>query len=182
METFALNREFVANPDFAEQKQACLAGLHDGLIDRPIVDVINGLNALECCFTLQCCYGHFVHPGCRSPHNLEPLWDHDTGPVEYRLAYVALCLADSPDGRGLHKALQGLSRLAIGYVQFGCAQWFWDKQVNTFVLQVAPERYKLCDSMVLSWLEARVVEEARNRFYKALQELVDAFPGAGSGE
>ncbi len=77
------------------------------MIDPPIVDIINGFNKLPCCFTLQCCYGHFVCNGQKDPHNLEPLsLKSDPGRVEYRIAYVAFCIENSASGKKLFGALK----------------------------------------------------------------------------
>jgi len=61
LETFIEPKELVDNPRYQEQRHRALSELSDGMIDTPIVEIINNLNKLPCCFTLQSCYGHFVH-------------------------------------------------------------------------------------------------------------------------
>jgi hypothetical protein len=43
-------------------------------------------------YTLQSCYGHFLHAAQRDPHSLLNLPASDIGAVEYRIAYMALDL------------------------------------------------------------------------------------------
>ena len=73
METYTIPKELVENPDFEAQKQETLAGLNREMIDAPIVAHIEALNRLPYCFTLQCCYGHFLYIGQPDPQNLAPL-------------------------------------------------------------------------------------------------------------
>lgn len=73
METFTELKALVENPHYQVQRQKSLVGLHDGMIDKPIIALIKALNKLPYCFTLQCCYGHFIYSGQNDPHNLESL-------------------------------------------------------------------------------------------------------------
>jgi tRNA(Phe) wybutosine-synthesizing methylase Tyw3 len=73
LETFTELKALVENPHFHDQRQKCLAGLNDGMIDKPIIDLINSLNKLPHIYTLQCCYGHFIYSGQNDPNNLNPL-------------------------------------------------------------------------------------------------------------
>jgi len=81
METFGPPRELVADPHFERDRRRALQDLDPLKIDGPIRDLIAGFATLAQCFTLQCCYGHFVHAGQPDHHNLEPLPDQDLGPV-----------------------------------------------------------------------------------------------------
>lgn len=110
METFTEIKALVENPHYHHQRQKSLAGLHDGMTDRPLIEVVNAFNILPYCFTLQCCYGHFIYGGQDDPHNLEPLPLTDTiAKVEYRIAYIALCIESSDLGRMLFDALKGIA-------------------------------------------------------------------------
>ena len=51
METYLPPKTLVDNPLYLEQRRKTLAGLHDGMIDQPIVDLINAFNQLPECFT-----------------------------------------------------------------------------------------------------------------------------------
>ena len=44
METFIELKELVENPHYQEQRQKCLAGLTDVMIDAPITELINDFN------------------------------------------------------------------------------------------------------------------------------------------
>jgi hypothetical protein len=100
METFTEPKELIENPRYQEQRRQSLAGLSDDMIDAPIVDIINGLNKLPYCFTMQSCYGHFICNNQKDPYNLEPLpVTDDVVRVEYRIPnsvnYLMLSLVSS---------------------------------------------------------------------------------------
>jgi hypothetical protein len=173
METFARPKALIDNPDFAAQRRRCLAGLADHMIDLPIRSLIRGLNDRPDCFTLQCCFGHFVYPGQPDPHNLASL-PRDAIPTEitYRIAYLALCIDASAAGRALLEALGRIPDLDPENIQFGSPTWFWRQQVNTYALQVEPERFKHRDQAVLGYAEARRIETLRTNFFARLAEVV----------
>lgn len=56
--------------------------------------------------------------------------------VEYRIAYLALCIENSAPGRMLYDSLQAIPAINPQNIQFGSAHWFWERQVNSYVLQV----------------------------------------------
>jgi hypothetical protein len=175
VETYADLKELVENPFYREQRQRTLAGLRDDMIDAPIVDIVKGLNELPCCFTLQCCCGHFVHSNQLDPHNLDPLPVADImNRVEYRIAYVSLCVENSVSGRELIEILRGVTALDPENVQFFCAEWFWERQVNSYALQVMPGRFKHLDSTVLAHEEALRVERLRNEFFQQLRKSLNS--------
>jgi tRNA(Phe) wybutosine-synthesizing methylase Tyw3 len=61
LETFTEPKELAENPHYQDQRRKSLAGLSDGMIDVPIIELINAFNKLPYCFTLQSCYGHFIY-------------------------------------------------------------------------------------------------------------------------
>ena len=173
METFTEPKELVENPDYQEQRQETMAGLSDDMIDAPIVDIINAFNKLPYCFTMQSCYGHFVYNNQKDPYNLEPLLVTDTvARVEYRIAYLCLCIQNSPLGRGLLEALNEITAIDPHNIQLCCAQWFWERQVNSYALQVEPDRFKHKDTALLDYREALHIEKIRNEFFVQLRELL----------
>jgi len=173
LETYIELIELVENPHYQVQRQRSLCELTDDIIDIPIVEIINGLNKLPYCFTLQSCYGHFVHSGQKDPHNIEslPIKD-DIAKVEYRIAYIAFCIENSASGRGLFEALKEIMAIDPQNVQFCCAKWFWKKQINSYALQVEPERFKRKDKAILDYKEALHIEKIRNEFFVRLKELL----------
>lgn len=173
METYTELKAFVANPGFQRQKQKVLAGLSDHMIDRPIVDLVNGYNRLPYCFTLQSCFGHFVCDDQPDRHNLEPLPVNKQikADIEYRIAYIAFCIEYSTPGKKLFEALQTITAIDTRYVQFCCAQWFWDRQVNSYALQVEPDRFKHQDTALVEVNEALHIEKIRNEFFVRLNAL-----------
>lgn len=174
METFAAPKALEENVDFASQRRRCLAGLTTDMIDTPIRPLIHRLNSLGNCFTLQCCYGHFTCAGRTDPHNLEPLPPEAvSGPITYRIAYLALCIDNTARGEALLEALKRLPRLDPDNIQLGSAEWFWQQQVNTYALQVEPERFKYQDQAVLGYDEALGIEALRAKFFGQLMQVVE---------
>ena len=173
METFTQLKKLAENPHFQTQKENCLRDLTDEMIDGPIVDLINRLNTLPFCFTLQSCYGHFVYNGKES-HHLDPLpTTHTVKTVEYRIAYIAFCIEKSASGRNLLAALNRMPAIDPGNIEFGCAEWFWERQINSYALQVEPHRFKHQDTAVVDLKEALHIEKIRNEFYIRLYELLE---------
>lgn len=169
METFVLAKGFVPNPRFQQQRQRTLRELDIKTIDEPIAQMVAGLNRLPYCFTLQSCYGHFLHGEQWDEHNLDPLPRlEEAAQVEYRIAYLALCVQETDPGRDLLAKLEGLTGIDPGNVQFGCATWFWERQVNSYVVQVEPDRFKFQDRCTIPYREAFRVERVRDQFYGKL--------------
>jgi hypothetical protein len=50
--------------------------------------------------------------------------------------------------------------------------WFWERQVNSFVLQVEPERHRRRDSVEVGYREALRMQDIRDRFFRHLNELL----------
>jgi len=162
----------VENPYYQDQRQTSLTNLSDEVIDAPIIDLIKGFNKLSYCFTMQSCYGHFVYDDQKDPYNFEPLPISDIiDRVEYRIAYICLCIENSDSGRGLLKALNEITAIDPENIQFCCADWFWNKQVNSYALQVQPDRFKHKDSAMLDYREALQIEKIRNEFFIQLREI-----------
>jgi len=173
LETFTEPKELTENPHYQEQRQKSLAGLSDDMIDAPIIDLINGFNKLPYCFTVQSCYGHFIHNNQKDPYNLESLPITDTpARVEYRIAYLCLCVENSALGRGLLEALNEITAIDPENIQFCCAEWFWKRQVNSYALQFVPDRFKHKDRADLDYREALHIEKIRNEFFDQLRELL----------
>ena len=173
METFTEPKVLVENPQYQDQRQKCLAVLSDGMIDEPIIELIYAFNKLSYCFTLQSCYGHFIYNGQNDPHNLEPLPNTDTiARVEYRIAYIAFCIENSDLGRMLFNALKEITVIDPENIQFCCAEWFWKRQVNSYALQVEPDRFKFADKAILDYKETLKIEKVRNKFFVQLKDLL----------
>ena len=173
METYAPARKLVYNPDYPEQRKNMLSGLSNDMIDEPIVDIVNGFNAISCCFTIQCCFGHFIHDRQTYPRNVEALPAANTiATVLYCIAYICFCIENSENGRNLLKKLQEVTHIDPENVQYCSADWFWERQVNTYALQVMPDRFKTKDKQQLGYTEALHVEKTRNAFFTHLRKLL----------
>lgn len=174
LKTFTELKEFVENPYYQAEKQKILAALTDDMIDMPIIDLINGFNQLPYCFTLQSCYGHFVYNGQKDLHNLEPLPVIGAiDKIEYRIAYIAFCIESSAAGRELFEALQKMTCIDPENIQFCCAEWFWNQQLNSYALQIEPDRFKYQDTAILDFKEALHIEKIRNASFIRLNELLE---------
>ena len=173
METYTEPKELVENPYYQVQRQKKLACLSDSMIDEPIIEIVNGFNKTPHCFTLQSCYGHFVYSGQKNFHNVDPLPVTDTiASVEYKIAYIAFCIKNSSSGRGLFEDLKGITAIDPENIQFCCADWFWKRQLNSYALQVEPDRFKRNDRAILDYKEALYIEKVRNEFYVRVDQLL----------
>ena len=173
METYTEPKALVENPHYQRQRQTSLANLSDEMIDIPIIELVNSFNKLPYCFTMQSCYGHFLYKGQRDPHNLESLPAINTiASVEYRIAYIAFCIENSNSGRRFLEALKEITSIEPENIQLCCAEWFWKRQVNSYALQVEPERFKHQDRAKLNYNEALHIEKTRNTFFVQLKELI----------
>ena len=176
MQTFIKARDFVHDPDFSERRKTAVAGLPLKDIDEPIRDLIRDISKIQCCYSLQCCRGHFPHPGQPDRNGLEPLTNYsDDTQVEYKIAYLALCIQNSEQGRGLFGELKDLAARTPDYIQFGSAEWFWNQCVNTYAIQVEPERFMYRDTAVVPIQEALRIEQIRNRFFPELENVISQF-------
>ena len=164
---------FVSNPSYQKQRAKYLSSLHINTIDAPIIEIVEGFAKLRYCFTLQSCYGHFLYGDQNDPRNIENLTNLDGSlSIEYRIAYIALCIQNSALGIRLLQSLGDLTKIDPDYIQFGCAEWFWERQVNSYVLQIEPKRHKTKDKVIVRFQEALHIEKIRNQFFDELRRMV----------
>jgi hypothetical protein len=141
-------------------------------IDAPIAAVVKGFNGLPQCFTLQSCYGHFLCSQDQDSRTLDRLPGEHSGEVRYRIAYMAFCVENSRSGREFRAALEALPGIDPEYIQFGSADWFWERYLNSYVLQVEPVRFKMKDEALIGYGEALRIEKVRDLFYKRVEGLL----------
>ena len=174
METYVEAKSLIENPSFNKHRKMALGGLSFDVIDKPIVEIVNKITSISYCFTLQSCYGHFLYVGQNDPHNLEPVslnaQDQD---VEYRIAYLAICVENNTRGRELLEDISKIPSIDQKNIRYGSAEWFWERQINSFVVQVEPERFKWQDRCVVGYTEAIKLEEVRSLFWQEINEIVD---------
>ncbi len=181
METFAEPKELVENHSYEEQKRKSLSELRDVIIDESIIEIVNGFNKLPFCFTMQSCYGHFLYTTQKDPNNLDTLPVTGTiGKIEYRIAYIAFCIENCDSGRMLLNALNEITFIDPENIQLCSAEWFWKRQVNSYALQVEPDRCKYEDRALLDYEEALNIEKIRNEFFVKLKELLRRLLTSGS--
>ncbi len=173
METYAESKALVEDPDFARERQKALVDLAEVDIDAPLLKVIEACSQILYCFTQQSCWGHFVYPGQDNPHSIDPLPRAcDLKKVEYRIAYIAFCIESSDDGRRFRESLVSLVAVSPEYIQFLSADWFWNQRVNTYQLQVEPERFKHVDRCVVPYGEALLLEQHKSEFFRRLENII----------
>ena len=173
METFTTLKDFVDNRDFHDQRQKYVGELDIKTIDAPIVEIVRAFARLPYCFTLQSCCGHFLYSSQKNRYNIEPLPISDSiDSAEYRIAYIVLCLDNNDLGRALFQDLSEIPKIDPEYIQFGCAEWFWARQVNSYALQVEPKRYMVKDRIIINYQEALHIQKIRNIFFKELKKIV----------
>jgi hypothetical protein len=173
LETFTELKALVDNPHYQEQRQRSLLDLDLSMIDAPISGIIRSFSELPYCFPLQSCYGHFLYDGQDDSRNIEPLpVSGSIKTIEYRIAYIAICIENCAPGKTLLKRLERIPAIDPEYIQFGCAEWFWKKQINSYALQVEPKRHMIKDSAFVDHTEALHIEKIRNQFFAHLNELV----------
>jgi hypothetical protein len=182
VETFTSPREFVDNNRYSQDRKKNIAALDLSSIDEPIADIVSQFIHLPHCFTLQCCYGHFLRHPKQDIHSIDPVPPGYCGTIRYRIAYIALCIDNSARGRSLRHSMEQISDIDPGYVQFGSADWFWERWVNSYALQVEPERYKTYDQISLEHLEALHIQQIRGRFFQELRELLARELAVTAGE
>jgi hypothetical protein len=163
----------IDNPLYEEQREKVSGQLDLSTIDSPVVEMIRDFSKLPYCFTLQSCWGHFLCEDKKDERNVDPLPSSGAiSSVEYRIAYVCLCIQNSDRGKLLLEDLRGLPSIDTDFVQFGCAEWFWERHVNSYVLQVEPLRHRTKDKVVIGFKEALHVEKVRNKFFSVLEQMV----------
>jgi hypothetical protein len=177
METFCPAKSFVHHPEYEVLRTKALNDLDLQSIDQPIIDIVESLACLPYCFTLQSCCGHFIHPGqSDTRYTGSPIDCPPDAQIEYRIAYLALCLQNIPPGHTLYEDLESLTRIDPQYIQFGSANWFWQQSVNTYAVQVEPERYKNQDTAMVSLDEALHLESVRNVMFEEIRKLLLRHP------
>ena len=170
METFIPHRPFTAHPSFEKDREKALKSFDSSAVDPPLRPLVNSINTQPELFTLQCCHGHFVAEDGRELADTGEGGEGDS--FVYRIAYLAVCIADSEGGRKARERLTNLpARVDPDHVQFGSATWFWDQWPNSYVVQVMPERYKELDKARIEYAEARRVEKIRDAFFLALGDI-----------
>lgn len=172
METFTEAKALVENRRYDHDRRVALAALDLAAIDEPIVDIIRAFATLPHGFTLQSCWGHFVRAPDQDPRTLDVVAAGYAGPIRYRLAYLAVCLENSRRGRALLESLRALTALDPDYVQFGSPDWFRRSWVNSYALQVEPDRLKTSDEAMIEGAEALHVQRTRDTVFAELRTLV----------
>lgn len=174
METFTELKELVDNPYFLKQKQRSLEEITKFTIDKPISKLIYQLNDLSYFFTLQSCYGHFLFNGQNDLNNFQALPVTKTiSTVEYRIAYLAFCVENCSSGIKFLGLLEELTAIDPDNIQLGCPEWFWERQINSFALQIVPDRFKHKDKVTLPYEEAFRIEKTRNSLFDCLGDLLN---------
>ena len=171
METYTDYKPFVPNPHFKAERQTALDNLDLNLVDSPLKNLVKRINKLPFIFTLQCCHGHFLNKDGEEIAILD--FSESNELVEYRLAYIAFCIDNNFSGRNIRQSLINIpSSIDPNDLQFCSAEWFWDQWLNTYALQVMPERLKDRDKARLEHAEARKIGKVRDTFFVYLEDFI----------
>ena len=92
--------------------------------------------------------------------------------IEYRIAYLAMCLQNNDAGRHLREDLARVVEIDPQYIQFGCGEWFWQRHPNSYALQAEPERFKDWDTATVDVAEALHLQEVRGRMFERIRGIV----------
>lgn len=65
--------------------------------------------------------------------------------------------------------LEAITSIDSENIQFCSANWFWERQVNSYALQVEPEKFKHEDKAILDYEEALRIEIVRDNFFLQLK-------------
>jgi hypothetical protein len=79
----------------------------------------------------------------------------------------------SVPGRELFHDLSKIPALDPQFIQFGCAEWFWKRQVNSYALQVEPKRHMFQDRISVGYKEALHIEKIRDEFFGELKKIIN---------
>lgn len=170
MQTFCSEKPLEYNPGFNAKKVRSLKEMSDVDIETPVVEVVNSLNKLPFCFTLQSCFGHFLIEGENISDSFYfPYSYTDAKEFLYRISYVAICVDSVPESRRLLTLLRDiLNKINTEYLQFGCAEWYWEQYVNSYVIQVQPWNRSNVDSLYVTTEEAQKIRTVRDHFWKIM--------------
>lgn len=92
--------------------------------------------------------------------------------VRYRLAYFTFCLQNNTRGREMYFDLDRLALDNPEYIQFGSADWFWERIKNTYCIQLEPDRFKYNDTTLIDIEEVMYIETLRDDFFKGLAGII----------
>ena len=172
----------VNDPDYPNRRQRRMEKLHIDEVDAPITSLIENLCDFNFCYTIQSCFGHFLYVGQENPKHIGPLPSAgQITSVKYRIGYMAFCIENSRLGYEFMHLLQQIPEIDPNYIQLGCAEWFWERDRNSYVLQVEPVCYKQSDHCTVDLKEAHHIEKVRNKFYDHLITMVSTINLPSSG-
>ena len=175
METFTKPKKLIRNPDYPHNKVEQISKIRSPKVDLPLRKFICTFNRIPHAFTLQCCWGHFLPKNQEKPVKMDELPEsYELEKVLYQIAYIAFCVQHCNEGKQFLKRLEQTVSLNPLFIQFGSASWFWQRQVNSFVLQVMPDRFKLHDRIVLDYEEALQIQKWRSVFFNHLNQKIDS--------
>ena len=180
METYTNAKKLVEDPGFILNREQYVQSIRTHQLDLPLRRFIRRFNQIPYAFTLQCCWGHFKQQVHTEPVELLKR-SNSFKYVLYRIAYIAICVQNGFEGRRFLQQLKETASLSPGYIQFGSAQWFWKRQVNSYILQVMPDRFKCHDKILLGYNEAQRVQECRGEFFTFLNQKIDSELSADYG-
>lgn len=162
------------NQGYEKNRFAALETLRNliarGRIDPPLVELHELFSRVPHGYTIQSCFGHFVHewePDEDTTASLAP-YNGMVQTVFYRIAIIAFVLEKSKKESMLCHDNRTLTVKCPEYIQFGSAGWFWVLSVKSCQIQVAPEQEKQIDCFWVTYKEALLLENFRDVLIREL--------------
>ena len=152
----------VEDTGFTETRAKILKRLRMSDIDPPIRDIVLAFRSLPYCVTVQSCHGHLLKPGTGSGQGM------------YQIAYLALVIERTAQGRQLLKGPADIARLDTAFIQLGSAEWFWNDRGlrNSYVIQAEPLRFRHLDRFYMGPPEAVKWGAARTLLFQEVRRLL----------
>ena len=178
METYTQAKPMVEDGSYEARRNEAISLLKNelsvGNIDPPLIDLLRDISKIRHCYTLQSCYGHFVHDLQNDDNNTAPIGEFkdSVSRVHYRIAYLAFCVQNSESGRRFHDDLKEVVEIDPEYIQFGSADWFWKQTPNSYIVQLEPRRSMNLDSVWVDIDEALYIESLRGKFFVEIRNII----------
>jgi hypothetical protein len=83
---------------------------------------------------------------------------------------------NSQSGIELFNDLSRIPEIDTDFVQFGSADWFWERYLDSCVLQVEPTRHTNKDQVIVEHPEAQHIQRIRDLFFTRIAELLESQP------
>lgn len=143
MGTLTKEKPFVLSPEYDPTSWKALEELSveilKGPIDKPTTNVVEQSSCVPHRNSLRRRHSHFAIEQSADDRSMVRVADKDVkgARLHYRIASMAFCSENSVRGRDMPKELRAVATVDPEYIQFGCARWFRERRLDSYVLQVS---------------------------------------------